>query len=160
MHHDDRLNVDPLLGPFQDLAGNIADLNGDGTTDLYVGNDISPHFLFLNKGDGTFEDATDFSGAAASESGGTIAAVTDQDILAAYRFLAEQESVFCEAASAASVAGPGLQIPRPGGGLRLALVSRGRAAATLDALLPGDRRRGNFPRSLPVEPRNEMGGVR
>ena len=43
--------------------------------------------------------------AAASESGGIIAAVTDQDILAAYRLLAEQESVFCEAASAASVAG-------------------------------------------------------
>jgi threonine synthase len=43
--------------------------------------------------------------AAASESGGTIAAVTDEQILAAYRFLAERESVFCEAASAASVAG-------------------------------------------------------
>ncbi len=43
--------------------------------------------------------------AAASESGGAIAAVTDDEILAAYRFLAEEESVFCEAASAASVAG-------------------------------------------------------
>ena len=43
--------------------------------------------------------------AAASESGGTISAVTDEQILAAYRFLAEEESVFCEAASAASVAG-------------------------------------------------------
>ena len=43
--------------------------------------------------------------AAASESGGSIDAVTDDEILAAYRFLAEQESVFCEAASAASVAG-------------------------------------------------------
>ncbi len=43
--------------------------------------------------------------AAASESGGAIAAVTDEEILAAYRFLAEEESVFCEAASAASVAG-------------------------------------------------------
>ena len=43
--------------------------------------------------------------AAASESGGAISAVTDDEILAAYRFLAEQESVFCEAASAASVAG-------------------------------------------------------
>ena len=43
--------------------------------------------------------------AAASESGGAIDAVTDEEILAAYRFLAEQESVFCEAASAASVAG-------------------------------------------------------
>jgi threonine synthase len=43
--------------------------------------------------------------AAASESDGSITAVTDDEILAAYRFLAEQESVFCEAASAASVAG-------------------------------------------------------
>jgi threonine synthase len=43
--------------------------------------------------------------AAATESGGSITAVTDEQILAAYRFLAKQESVFCEAASAASVAG-------------------------------------------------------
>ncbi|HEY6623195.1 MAG TPA: threonine synthase [Acidimicrobiales bacterium] len=42
---------------------------------------------------------------AASESGGRIAAVTDAEILEAYRFLAKQESVFCEPASAASVAG-------------------------------------------------------
>jgi threonine synthase len=43
--------------------------------------------------------------AAASESGGSITAVTDTEILDAYRFLATEESVFCEAASAASVAG-------------------------------------------------------
>jgi len=43
--------------------------------------------------------------AAASESGGGIYAVTDGEILDAYRFLAAEESVFCEAASAASVAG-------------------------------------------------------
>jgi threonine synthase len=43
--------------------------------------------------------------AAASESGGSISAVTDTEILEAYRYLAEQESVFCEPASAASVAG-------------------------------------------------------
>jgi threonine synthase len=43
--------------------------------------------------------------AAASESGGAIAAVTDDEILEAYRFLAARESVFCEPASAASVAG-------------------------------------------------------
>jgi threonine synthase len=43
--------------------------------------------------------------AAASESGGSIEAVTDEEILHAYRLLAEEESVFCEAASAASVAG-------------------------------------------------------
>jgi threonine synthase len=43
--------------------------------------------------------------AAASESGGGITAVTDDQILEAYRFLAATESVFCEPASAASVAG-------------------------------------------------------
>ena len=43
--------------------------------------------------------------AAASESGGGIHAVSDEEILAAYRFLAASESVFCEPASAASVAG-------------------------------------------------------
>jgi threonine synthase len=43
--------------------------------------------------------------AAASESGGGITAVTDEEILAAYRFLAAEESVYCEPASAASVAG-------------------------------------------------------
>ncbi|MGA7420679.1 MAG: threonine synthase [Acidimicrobiales bacterium] len=42
---------------------------------------------------------------AASESGGQISSVTDAEILEAYRFLAKQESVFCEPASAASVAG-------------------------------------------------------
>jgi threonine synthase len=43
--------------------------------------------------------------AAARESGGGIFAVTDDEILEAYRFLAQAESVFCEPASAASVAG-------------------------------------------------------
>ncbi len=43
--------------------------------------------------------------AAAAESGGGISAVEDGEILDAYRFLAQSESVFCEPASAASVAG-------------------------------------------------------
>jgi threonine synthase len=43
--------------------------------------------------------------AAASESGGLIGSVTDAEIIDAYRFLAREESVFCEPASAASVAG-------------------------------------------------------
>jgi threonine synthase len=43
--------------------------------------------------------------AAAAESGGSITAVTDEQIMEAYRFLAARESVFCEPASAASVAG-------------------------------------------------------
>ncbi len=41
-----------------------ADFDGDGRVDLYVPNDMSPNFLFLNRGDGTFEDATEASGAA------------------------------------------------------------------------------------------------
>ena len=52
--------------------------------------------------------------AAASESGGAIDAVTDEEILSAYRFLASEESVFCEAASAASVAGL-LKVGAPAG---------------------------------------------
>jgi threonine synthase len=42
---------------------------------------------------------------ARDESGGRIDAVTDQEILDAYRDLARYEGVFCEPASAASVAG-------------------------------------------------------
>ncbi len=42
---------------------------------------------------------------ARDESGGLIEAVTDDEILAAYRLLAEREGVFCEPASAAGVAG-------------------------------------------------------
>ena len=41
-----------------------ADLNGDGKIDLYVANDLTPNFLFLNKGDGTFVDCTETSAAA------------------------------------------------------------------------------------------------
>jgi threonine synthase len=43
--------------------------------------------------------------AARDESGGRIEAVTDDDILAAYRALATEEGIFCEPSSAASVAG-------------------------------------------------------
>jgi len=42
---------------------------------------------------------------ARDESGGTIAAVSDDEIIEAYKLLAAREGVFCEPASAASVAG-------------------------------------------------------
>jgi hypothetical protein len=45
------------------------DLDRDGRTDLYVANDKCANFLFRNRGDGTFEDATETSGAAGSEAG-------------------------------------------------------------------------------------------
>src|SRR5262249_45464931 len=41
-----------------------ADISGDGLVDLYVANDMYPNFVFLNKGNGTFADATESSGAA------------------------------------------------------------------------------------------------
>jgi threonine synthase len=47
----------------------------------------------------------DFAIAAKDESGGLIDSVTDSEILAAYHLLAEKEGLFCEPASAASVAG-------------------------------------------------------
>lgn len=43
--------------------------------------------------------------AATAESGGSIRAVSDEDILAAYRLMASREGMFCEPASASSVAG-------------------------------------------------------
>ncbi|WP_020466863.1 CRTAC1 family protein, partial [Singulisphaera acidiphila] len=46
-----------------------ADLNGDGKVDLYVANDMNPNFLYLNKGQGLFEDATEISGAAYNDKG-------------------------------------------------------------------------------------------
>jgi len=45
------------------------DVNDDALVDLYVANDLSPNYLFLNHGDGTFEDVSELSGTSASESG-------------------------------------------------------------------------------------------
>ena len=46
-----------------------------------------------------------FAEAARDESGGAINSVTDDEILEAYRLLAQEEGIFCEPASAASLAG-------------------------------------------------------
>ena len=40
------------------------DLNNDGLIDIFVANDMNPNFLFLNRGNGTFEDVSETSGAA------------------------------------------------------------------------------------------------
>jgi hypothetical protein len=46
-----------------------ADLNADGLVDLYIANDMNPNFLFLNRGDGTFDDVSEASGAAFDNNG-------------------------------------------------------------------------------------------
>ena len=51
------------------LTSVFVDVNNDGKVDLLVANDSTPNYLYLNKGDGTFEDASYVSGYALNESG-------------------------------------------------------------------------------------------
>jgi hypothetical protein len=51
------------------LTSAFVDINNDGKVDLLVGNDSTPNYLYLNKGDGTFEDASYPSGYALNENG-------------------------------------------------------------------------------------------
>jgi hypothetical protein len=51
------------------LASAFVDINNDGKVDLLVGNDSTPNYLYINKGDGTFEDVSYASGYALNENG-------------------------------------------------------------------------------------------
>jgi hypothetical protein len=51
------------------LTSLFVDINNDGKVDLLVGNDSTPNYLYLNKGDGTFEDVSYSSGYALNEAG-------------------------------------------------------------------------------------------
>jgi threonine synthase len=70
---------------------------------------------------------------AMTSSGGSVQAVTDEQILTAYRFLAREEGVFCEPASAASVAG--LIVHGAGGAERVACVLTGHGLKDPDTAL-------------------------
>jgi hypothetical protein len=51
------------------LGAVFADVNNDGKPDLLVGNDSTPNYLYLNKGDATFDDVSYASGYALNEAG-------------------------------------------------------------------------------------------
>ena len=70
---------------------------------------------------------------AMTSSGGAVNAVTDEQILDAYRFLAKHEGVFCEPASAASVAG--LLTHGAGGAERIACILTGHGLKDPDTAL-------------------------
>jgi hypothetical protein len=57
------------------LASAFADVNNDGKVDLIVANDSTPNYLYINKGDGTFEDASYASGYALNENGNETASM-------------------------------------------------------------------------------------
>jgi hypothetical protein len=57
------------------LTAVFADVNNDGKVDLIVANDSTPNYLYINKGNGTFEDASYASGYALNENGNETASM-------------------------------------------------------------------------------------
>ena len=54
---------------FYGLGALFVDVNGDGKPDLLVANDSTPNYLYINKGDGTFDDQSYMSGYAFNSAG-------------------------------------------------------------------------------------------
>jgi len=64
----EKAGVDDKPG-YYGLGAVFVDINNDGKVDLLVGNDSTPNYMYLNKGDGTFEDVSYASGFALNEAG-------------------------------------------------------------------------------------------
>jgi hypothetical protein len=62
-------------GAYYGFTTVFADVNNDGKVDLLVANDSSPNYLYINKGDGTFEDLSYVSGFALNKEGREIASM-------------------------------------------------------------------------------------
>jgi hypothetical protein len=69
-----RAGVDDL-NAYYGFTSIFADINNDGKVDLVVANDSTPSYLYLNKGDGTFEDVSYASGYALNQDGREIASM-------------------------------------------------------------------------------------
>jgi len=54
---------------FYGLGAVFVDVNNDGKVDLVVADDSTPNYLYINKGDGTFEDESYTSGYAVNQAG-------------------------------------------------------------------------------------------
>jgi len=67
-----KLGVDDPNG-YYGLGALFADVNNDGKPDLLVANDSTPNYLYMNKGDGTFEDQSYESGYALNKDGREVA---------------------------------------------------------------------------------------
>ena len=67
-----KLGMDDPAG-YYGLGALFADVNGDGKMDLLVANDSTPNYLYINKGNGTFEDASYTSGFALNNDGREVA---------------------------------------------------------------------------------------
>src|SRR6266853_810712 len=61
--------------PYYGFTAIFVSLNANGRPDLVVGNDSQPNYLYINKGDGTFEDDSYSSGFALNDDGREIASM-------------------------------------------------------------------------------------
>jgi hypothetical protein len=62
-------------GAYYGFTSTFVDVNNDGRVDLLVANDSEPNYLYINKGDGTFEDQSYVSGFALNKDGREIASM-------------------------------------------------------------------------------------
>ena len=64
-----------IAAPGKGMGISIADFNGDGLQDVFIANDTEPNSLFINKGNGTFEDQALPLGVAIDESGKAVSSM-------------------------------------------------------------------------------------
>ena len=61
--------------PGKGMGISIADFNDDGLMDVFIANDTEPNALFINKGDGTFEEMALRYGVALNEQGNVVSSM-------------------------------------------------------------------------------------